>query len=214
MSSDHEPGLHALVLAAGSASRFGSPKQLVRIGGQPMLHRAVSQATEVVGHAVTVVLGAYADQLAPLLRHTSASVLINRHWEEGLASSLRAGIASLPGTCDGVLVTLADQVSVTTFDLKRLATAWKRQPEWLIAATYDGHVGVPAIFPRSTFSAFSDLRGDAGARSILARHADRCLRIPMPNAAIDIDRPEDLLNIAAPGADGKTLPASPADPKA
>ncbi len=114
-----------------------------------------------------------------------------------MASSLRAGIASLPGSCDGVLITLADQVSVTTFDLKRLATAWKRQPEWLIAATYDGHVGVPAIFPRTSFSAFNDLRGDAGARSILARHADRCLRIPMPNAAIDIDRPEDLLNIAA-----------------
>jgi molybdenum cofactor cytidylyltransferase len=201
MSSDHEPGLHALVLAAGSASRFGSPKQLVRIGGQPMLHRAVSQATEVVGHAVTVVLGAYADQLAPLLKHTSASVLINRHWEEGMASSLRAGVASLPGSCDGVLVVLADQVSVTTFDLKRLATAWKRQPEWLIAATYDGHVGAPAIFPRSSFPAFSDLRGDAGARSILQRHIDRCLRIPMPNAAIDIDRPEDLLNIAAAGDD-------------
>lgn len=209
MSTDHEPGLHALVLAAGSASRFGSPKQLVRIGGQPMLHRAVSQATEVVGHAVTVVLGAYADQLAPLLRHTAASVLINRHWEEGIASSLRAGIAALPGSCDGVLVTLADQVSVTTFDLKRLATAWKRQPEWLIAATYDGHVGVPAIFPRSIFSAFSDLRGDAGARSILARHADRCLRIPMPNAAIDIDRPEDLLNIAAAGRDGNSPGPSP-----
>jgi CTP:molybdopterin cytidylyltransferase MocA len=213
MSSNQEPGLHALVLAAGSASRFGSPKQLVRIGGQPMLHRAVSQATEVVGHAVTVVLGAYADQLAPLLKHTSASVLINRHWQEGLASSLRLGIANLPGSCDGVLVTLADQVSVTTFDLKRLATAWRRQPEWLIAATYDGHVGVPAIFPRTSFSAFSELRGDAGARSILARHADRCLRVPMPNAAVDIDTPEDLLNIAAPTTNGNVPPSSPADPK-
>jgi CTP:molybdopterin cytidylyltransferase MocA len=213
MSSDPEPGLHALVLAAGSASRFGSPKQLVRIGGQPMLHRAVSQATEVVGHAVTVVLGAYADQLAPLLKHTSASVLINRHWEEGIASSLRAGIANLPGSCDGVLIVLADQVSVTTFDLKRLATAWKRQPEWLIAATYDGHVGVPAIFPRTTFSAFSDLRGDTGARAILSRHVDRCLRVPMPNAAIDIDRPEDLLNIAAASAEGNNPATPPTTPK-
>jgi CTP:molybdopterin cytidylyltransferase MocA len=191
------------VLAAGSASRFGSPKQLVRIGGQPMLHRAVSQATEVVGHAVTVVLGAYADQLAPLLKHSSATVLINRGWQEGIASSLRLAIASLPGSCDGVLVTLADQVSVTTFDLKRLATAWKRQPEWLIAATYDGHVGVPAVFPRSCFAAFGELRGDAGARTILSRHADRCLRVPMPNASIDIDTPEDLLNIPGPDKDGR-----------
>jgi molybdenum cofactor cytidylyltransferase len=213
MSSDPEPTLHALVLAAGSASRFGSPKQLVRIGGQPMLHKAVSQASEVVGHAVTVVLGAYAEQLAPLLKHTTASVVINRNWQEGLASSLRAGIANLPGSCDGVLITLADQVGVTTFDLKRLATAWMRQSEWLIAATYDGQMGVPAVFPRTTFSAFSELRGDTGAKVILARHADRCLRVPMPNASIDIDRPEDLLNVAEQDAERKDTAGRIADPK-
>ena len=77
--------------------------------------------------------------------------------------------------------------------LRRLAGAWRRQPEWLIAASYDGHTGVPAVFPSWCFGDFASLRGDAGARSILARHADRCLRIPMPNAAVDIDRPEDLL---------------------
>jgi molybdenum cofactor cytidylyltransferase len=122
-------------------------------------------------------------------------VEINRHWEEGIASSLRVGISRLPGGSEGVLVTLADQVAVTTFDLRRLATAWQRQPEWLIAASYDGHTGVPAIFPAWSFADFGALRGDAGARSILARHADRCLRVPMPNAAVDIDRPEDLLNL-------------------
>jgi molybdenum cofactor cytidylyltransferase len=196
---DPDAQLHVLVLAAGSASRFGSPKQLVRIGGQPLLHRAVSQATEVAGGAVTVVLGAHAQTLGPLLKHGPASVLINRHWEEGLASSLRLGITRLPGGCDGVLITLADQAAVTTFDLKRLASAWRRQPDWLIAATYEGHTGVPAVFPRHTFASFAELHGDTGARRIFARYADRCLRIPMPNAAIDIDTPEDLLKLE-PGA--------------
>jgi molybdenum cofactor cytidylyltransferase len=190
-----DTNLHVLVLAAGSASRFGSPKQLVRIGGQPLLHRAISQATQVAGGAVTVVLGAHAQLLTPLLKHSPASVLINRHWEEGLASSLRLGISHLPAGCEGVLITLADQAAVTTFDLQRLASAWRRQPDWLIAASYEGHTGVPAVFPSHTFASFSALRGDAGARLILARHADRCLRIPMPNAAIDIDTPEDLLKL-------------------
>ena len=194
-----DANLHVLVLAAGAASRFGSPKQLVRIGGQPLLHRAVSQATQVAGGAVTVVLGAHAQQLTPLLKHSPASVLINRNWEEGLASSLRLGISGLPGGCEGVLVTLADQAAVTTFDLQRLATAWRRQQDWLIAASYSGHTGVPAVFPSHTFASFGELRGDAGARAIIARHADRCLRIPMPNAAIDIDTPEDLLNLEAGG---------------
>ena len=196
---DPDAQLHVLVLAAGSASRFGSPKQLVRIGGQPLLHRAVAQATEVAGGAVTVVLGAHAQTLGPLLKHSPASVLINRHWEEGLASSLRLGITHLPGGCEGVLITLADQAAVTTFDLKRLASAWRRQPDWLIAATYEGHTGVPAVFPRHTFASFAELHGDIGARRIFARYADRCLRIPMPNAAVDIDTPEDLLKLE-PGA--------------
>ena len=193
MSSDRN--LHVLVLAAGAATRFGSPKQLARIDGQMLLQKAVTQATEVAGHAVTVVLGAHAERITPALRHSPVTVEFNRHWEEGLASSLRLGISRLPGSCEGVLVTLADQVAVRTFDLKRLASAWQRQPEWLIAASYDGHTGVPAIFPQGCFADFAQLRGDAGARSILARYSDRCLRLPMPNAAVDIDRPEDLLTL-------------------
>jgi CTP:molybdopterin cytidylyltransferase MocA len=194
MSSDSN--LHVLVLAAGAASRFGSPKQLARIGGVMMLQKAVSQATDVAGHAVTVVLGAHAERITPLLRQSPASVEINRHWQEGLASSLRLGIGRLP-SCEGVLVTLADQVAVTAFDLRRLVSAWRRQPEWLIAASYDGHTGVPAVFPAWCFPDLLALRGDAGARTVLARHADRCLRVPMPNAGVDIDTPEDLLKLEA-----------------
>jgi molybdenum cofactor cytidylyltransferase len=192
------PNLHVIVLAAGASRRFGSPKQLVRVRGQPLLHRTVSLATQVAGHAVSVVLGAHADELAPLLRHSPASIVINRHWEEGMASSLRLGISQLPAGTEAALIMLADQCSITALDLQRLAGSWRRQPDWLIAASYEGHIGVPAIFPYSTFSAFSELRGDTGARQVLARHADRCLRLPMPNAAIDIDTPEDLLKIEAP----------------
>jgi molybdenum cofactor cytidylyltransferase len=189
-----DSNLQVLVLAAGAASRFGSPKQLARIGGVMMLQKAVSQATDVAGHAVTVVLGAHAERITPLLRQSPASVEINRHWQEGLASSLRLGISRLP-SCEGVLVTLADQVAVTVFDLRRLVSAWRRQPDWLIAASYEGHTGVPAIFPAWCFPDLLALRGDAGARAVLARHADRCLRVPMPNAGVDIDTPEDLLNL-------------------
>lgn len=195
MIDREEPNLHVLVLAAGGSKRFGSPKQLVRIGDRPLLHRAVGIATDVAGHSVSVVLGAHAEQMTPLLGHSPVSIVINRDWADGLASSLREGIRSLPGSIDGVMITLADQVAVTKMDLARLATAWKAQPEWLIAASYSGHTGVPAVFPRWTFNDFMELRGDSGARNILQRHADRVLRIPMPNAAVDIDTPEDLLSI-------------------
>jgi molybdenum cofactor cytidylyltransferase len=197
MSTQAAP--HVLVLAAGSGSRFGSPKQLIRVDGESLLQRAVARATEVAGHAVTVVLGAHAAELTPLLRHSSATVLVNRHWQEGLASSLRLGIASLPAGTEGALVTLADQAAVSTFDLRRLATAWRRQPDSVIAASYDGHTGVPAIFPAHAFGLLQELRGDVGARTVLSHLADRVLRVPMPNAAIDIDVPEDLLKLSPEG---------------
>jgi molybdenum cofactor cytidylyltransferase len=196
MTEDSTP--HVLVLAAGSGSRFGSPKQLVRVGGEALLQRAVSRATEVAGHAVTVVLGAHAAQLTPLVRQSSATVVINRHWEEGIASSLRLGVSQLPGSTEAVLVTLADQAAITTFDLKRLVSGWRRQPDSLVAASYDGHTGVPAIFPRHAFSSLLALRGDVGARPVLSQFADRVLRVPMPNASIDIDTPEDLLKLEVP----------------
>ena len=193
-----EDTLHAIVLAAGASTRFGSVKQLVRLEGRPLLHTVVSRACDVAGSAVTVVLGAHAADLAPLLTHTPASIVINRDWREGIASSIRAGIARVPSSCSAVMLILADQAAVTAEDLKRLAGSWRRQPEHMAAARYGPVTGVPAIFPRSTFGELSALRGDHGARTLLQRNPDRVVRVPMASAAIDIDTPEDLLALNPP----------------
>lgn len=194
-ASDASPSLHVVVLAAGASTRFGSPKQLVRLNGRPLLHLAVSRAVEVAGQAVTVVLGANAADLAPLLRHTPAAVVINRDWAEGMGSSVRAGIARVPATADAALLMLADQAAVTAEDLRRLVSTWRRQPHCIVSAHYAGTAGVPAIFPREDFPALSALRGDAGARALLKRGGERLVRVPLQSAAIDIDTPEDLLNL-------------------
>lgn len=191
-------GLYAAVLAAGASTRFGSAKQLVRVAGRPLLHAAVTRASEVTGHALIVVLGAGAAELAPLLKHSPGAVLVNQDWREGLASSIRATVARLPASCSGLLLLLADQAAVSTDDLRRLAGAWRKQTQYIAAALYAGQAGVPAIFPRSTFRALSELRGDVGARALLRRNGDRVIRVPMPSAAIDIDTPEDLLALEAP----------------
>jgi molybdenum cofactor cytidylyltransferase len=186
------------VLAAGASTRFGSPKQLVRVAGRPLLHAAVTRAAEVTGNALIVVLGSGAAELAPLLKHSPGMIVINHEWREGLASSIRAAIARLPATCAGALLVLADQAAVSADDLKRLAGTWRKQPQYIAAARYAGHTGVPAIFPRSTFRELAELRGDSGARALLRRNASRVVRVPMPSAAVDVDTPEDLLALAAP----------------
>ena len=190
-------GLYSVVLAAGASTRFGSPKQLVRVAGRPLLHASVTRAAEVTGSALIVVLGAGAAELAPLLRHTPGSVVINHEWREGLASSIRTGVTRLPPACTGVLLLLADQAAVTTDDLRRLAGTWCKQPQYIAAALYAGTTGVPAVFPRSMFRELTELRGDVGARGLLRRSTDRVVRVPMPSAALDIDTPEDLLALEA-----------------
>lgn len=195
MSEGLLDGLHGIVLAAGAATRFGSLKQLVRVAGRPMLHNAVARAVDIAGSSVIVVLGAQAAELAPLLRHTPATVIVNREWREGMASSIRAGVARLPASCTAVLISLADQPAVTTEDLRRLRSAWQRQGDFIAAAFHEATVGAPAIFPRSMFAELGALRGDVGARQLLQRNPDRVVRVPMASAAIDVDTPEDLLTL-------------------
>jgi molybdenum cofactor cytidylyltransferase len=201
MDDPASPGLHAAVLAAGASTRFGSPKQLLRLGGAPVLHHAVANATLVAGQSVTVVLGAHARHIGPALRQSAASVVVNRDWEEGLASSIRTAVNTAPPRCDGLLLLLCDQVAVTGDDLKRLAVAWKRHPILIAAALHSGAPGFPAIFPRWAFSDLLELRGDRDAQRVLRRNVDRLVRLPMPNAAFDLDTPEDLLELEARSSD-------------
>ncbi|NJD31515.1 MAG: nucleotidyltransferase family protein [Gammaproteobacteria bacterium] len=195
MNDVDSPGLHAAILAAGASTRFGSPKQLVRLAGAPVLHQAIANAALVAGHSVTVVLGAHAREIGPALRQSAVSVVINRDWQEGLASSIRAAVHSVPAGSEGLMLVLADQVGITAEDLKRLFAAWRRHPVLIAAALHGGSPGLPAIFPRWAFPDLLALRGDRDPRLVIRRNIDQVVRIPMPNAAIDLNTPEDLLEI-------------------
>jgi len=185
--------LHVMLLAAGSSSRFGSPKQLADIAGQPMLARTLDTVLQLERrHPVTVVLGADVEQLAPLVRDASANVAFNPDYAQGLASSIRAGLAQAPFDARGALIALADQVAVTADDLRRLVSRWEQQPDHIVAALYEDTIGVPAIFPADLFRELAELQGDRGARAVLSRYPERVIGVPMPSAAQDIDTPADL----------------------
>jgi len=105
----------------------------VRYERQPLIQRVIAGATELAGSAVSVVLGAYAAEIASTLPPGSASIIINRDWQEGIASSIRAAVTRLPGACNGALLLLADQPLVGSHSLNRLAAVWRRQPRSIIA---------------------------------------------------------------------------------
>lgn len=183
--------LHVLVLAAG-APAFTSPQ---RPGPhapaeRPALHRVVSTAVAFAGNAVTVVLGRNARRAAPVLARLPASTVLNRQWEEGVGSSLRIGIASLPASCDAVLILSDDQPRVTIDDLRQLMDAWKHDDATITAGFHGRQVDTPVIFPRLYFGELARLRGDQDAQTIIRRNSYRLVRVPMPHAAVDV--PEDL----------------------
>lgn len=184
------------MLAAGAARRFGSPKGLADYRGRPLIRHVVESvstaiATRGPASAVTVVLGPEPEPLREALSGTEVDIAINERWSDGLSSSLRLGIQSLPPGTSAVLIVLADQVLVASDEYQRLLDVARTNPERPIAAAYDDTVGVPAVFPARYFERLSALQGDRGAGSLL-KSDDQVVPIDMPSAAFDIDTPEQL----------------------
>lgn len=184
------------MLAAGGSRRLGFPKQLVRRRARPLLAHALGAARGALPHsALIVVLGAEALRLRMLVRRTApgATVIHNARWAEGLASSLKAGVAGLPSGTVACAVTLVDQPNVDARALLRLVAAWRRRPGIAAAASYAGRAGVPAVLPRRYWRAIRELDGDAGARALL--RSVGITAVDMPEAELDIDTRADVARL-------------------
>jgi CTP:molybdopterin cytidylyltransferase MocA len=188
-----------VVLAAGASSRLGTPKQLIDFRGEPLVRRAARAALEAGASPVVVVLGAEAARIAPALAGlTDVSTVVNAQWERGLASSLAAGIREvqrLLPRCDAVLITTADQPLVGYVALRALLDTFAGEAR-LVAAEYSGTTGVPAVIGSEHFDAMLALEGDAGAGRWLRTQLDAVRRVPVPEAAVDIDTAEDIALLA------------------
>ena len=177
----------AIVLAAGASTRLGEPKQLVRIGGERLLERALRVATEAGCEPVVAVLGAHAQEIAKVCELDPAGVVINPGWSEGMASSVRAGGAGLPCDLSGLVLMTCDQPAVTADHLRQLVAAGLRGDE-MVGSGYAGRSGVPAFIPYSRLTELQRLKGDQGARDLL----QGALTIPLEGGELDVDRPESL----------------------
>jgi molybdenum cofactor cytidylyltransferase len=181
-----------VLLAAGASRRFGGPKLLARLSGETLLRRGARVALAPRPAGVVVVLGARATRMQRELRGLPVQVVINRRWRSGMASSLRTAIRALPTNATAALVLLADQIAIGPADLALLIAAWQRQPRAIVTARADAIRCPPAMLPRHTVPALCRLRGDTGARKILADPGRRVIEFEMPRAVEDVDRPADL----------------------
>ena len=162
-----------IVLAAGTSSRMGRNKLVENLDGVAMVRRAVDAALASRLDPILVVTGHEADRIGAALR--GADVTLVRHqadYREGLSSSLRAGIAAVPGDCDGAMILLGDMPGISPALIDRLVAAFDPdQGRAICIACAGGQRGHPVLWSRGYFGEITALDGDKGARELLDRHA-------------------------------------------
>jgi molybdenum cofactor cytidylyltransferase len=183
-----------VVLAAGGASRFGSPKQLAELDGVPLLQHAIDAVLAVPAvDPVVVVLGASAEPIREAVSFGHARPVVSRQWAEGMAASLRCGLAALDDP-EWVIVTLGDQPRVTAQVIAAVADAAASAPPGIdaVRATYDGVPGHPVALSRAMLPRVAKLRGDVGARELLGSASVRTFEAGRLCDPADVDTPEEL----------------------
>lgn len=187
----------ALVLAAGEARRFGAPKQLAQWRGKSLLAHTVDTALASGAQPVTVVLGAHADTIRPMLSQKSVTVVQNADWAQGMSTSLRAGLSALPKKIAAVVVLLADQPAVRAETVAALMERYRRTLAPLVIPAFEGKRGNPILLDRSLFAELDRVRGDVGARPVVQAHLSQAEIVAVPDPAIlrDIDTPQNLAEL-------------------
>ena len=157
-----------VVLAAGASRRLGQAKQLLRIDGEALVHRAARLALATAPVAAVLVVGADADAVVAAASDLPLRRVDCIDWQRGMGASLQAGLAALPAECAGALVVLCDQPALDANHLAALVAAWRANPDAASASSYAGRVGVPALLPRSWFRELPHDARDHGAVKVFA----------------------------------------------
>jgi molybdenum cofactor cytidylyltransferase len=181
----------AILLAAGGSSRLGRPKQLEVIGAQALVVRQAQLLLALNPACVVVVTGAAGQEVRRALHGLPVEFVHHADWSQGMGRSIARGIEAMPERVRGALLLLCDQWRIEQADLEKLLKAWQLAPQKAIVSTWDGISGPPVIFPRALFQRLLRLQGDAGARPLLRRYTGGLEKVPMANAAFDLDQPGD-----------------------
>lgn len=188
-----------IVLAAGRSARLGRPKQLLPLGGRPLLAHTLAHAAASGLDEIILVLGHEAATIAGAVGDHGQRTVVNSDFAAGQSTSLRAGLAALSPETEAVLFLLGDQPTVTPEVIDAILAAYRADPAPIVAPLYGGERGHPLLFDRGLIPELTHVTGDEGARAIVRAHAAEVLLVPVPGAAPpqDVDTEADYERLLA-----------------
>jgi molybdenum cofactor cytidylyltransferase len=194
--TDGNRNVAAIILAAGRSTRMGGPnKLLAELGGKTLVRIVTEQALASKAQGAIVVTGHQAEQVEKALQGLKVKFVRNPDFAEGLASSVKAGVAAVPDNADGAVICLGDMPLISADLIDRLIEAFSPDSGNLIAVPVsDGRRGNPVLWSRRFFNELMTLDGDIGARHLIARHSEAVAEVPVEGhgAFLDIDTPQAL----------------------
>ena len=184
----------AVILAAGSSSRMGQSKQLLKVGNESLLRKTIKTIIASEVDKAVVILGSNQQVHQQEIADLPIQAIYNEDWEKGMGSSLRCGIHFVEEqfpSCEAILVTVCDQPLLTADHLKTLIHTFQSEKNLIVASFYFGSPGVPALFDRSMFKELMKMEDRHGAKKIIKDHIASVRLIDFPQGAVDLDTPDD-----------------------
>lgn len=198
MPSDRSGLVAGILLAAGTSSRMGRNKMLLELNGESVLRGAARRALAGGLSPLLVVLGHEADKARPELEGLPCQIVINPDYEQGINSSVKAGISALPAGIQATVVMLADMPFVAAEMIRGLIDRYRESEAPLVISDYEGVNAPPMLYDQCLFDELLTMTGEGCGRQVVRRHREEAEVLARPASALaDIDVPEDYERIAA-----------------
>ena len=194
MTSIASDSVWAVVLAAGTSSRLGQPKQLLDLGGEPILNHVLRAAVMSPLGGTVLVLGHEARAIGSAVGNFGQIPVINPDFAEGQSTSLKAGIAALPPTATAALILLSDQPLVTPTLIGQVIDRFVEggRMDRFVQTRYGDIPAPPVLIGRDWFHALRGISGDHGARDLIHDHRDRVDFVEShDDVPLDVDTMDD-----------------------
>jgi molybdenum cofactor cytidylyltransferase len=184
----------AVILAAGTSTRMGTAKQLLRLDERPLLQHVLDNVRASGVKEIVLVLGFAAEEIRREIDLRNVRVVFNDGFQQGMGTSLKAGLSAVSPQSAGALIVLADQPFVRPETFDRLIAEHRDSKAQIVIPTYRGFRGNPVLLDRSVFAEVMALDGDMGCRAIFGDHLDGIVKVRVDDAGIllDIDRRSDI----------------------